>query len=90
MGASLSRAEPDLAPDVLSEKLGSQLSHVEQLGGGQFLKSIKCMNEDGVLVVKIYTKRDPTPLPDYYKDLLAEVRQRLTLNGAPNVMPFRC
>ena len=53
------------------------------------------MSDDGALVVKVYFK------PTYFKpnaakhslaeyeEALALVRDRLTVNGAPNVMPFQ-
>lgn len=74
--------------NTLPATLGSAVTFQERLGGGQFLKSVKCMNEDGALVVKIYSKRHAVSLSSY-EEMLAEVRQLLTLNGSPNVMPFR-
>ena len=85
--ASLSSQQPDL--NSLPESLGSAVTFQERLGNGRFLKSIKCTNEDGELVVKIYVKRDPTISLSSHDEMLSEVRQRLTLTGAPNVMPFR-
>lgn len=67
------------------------------MGGGGFLKSIRCVNEDGALLVKVYFKpsyfKPSSTTPDQslaeYEEILAAVRDRLTVNGAPNVMPFR-
>ena len=86
LAAPLSAQHNDSA---LPEALGASVTFQERLGGGQFLKSIKCTNEDGALVVKIYAKRGPNISLANYEEMLAEVRQRLTLNGSPNVMPFR-
>ena len=72
----------------LPESLGSAVAVQERLGGGQFLKSIKVVNEDGALVVKVYAKRD-SPSLTQYEEALASVRERLTVHGAPNVMPYR-
>ena len=71
----------------LPERLGVVVQ--ERLGGGQFLKSYKCVNEDGVLVVKVYAKRGPSTELKHYATMLSEVRERLTVHGAPNVMPYR-
>ena len=30
----------------------------DRLGGGQFLRTLKCGSEDGALVVKVYSKRE--------------------------------
>ncbi|KOO53768.1 phosphoinositide 3-kinase regulatory subunit 4-like protein [Chrysochromulina tobinii] len=61
----------------------------DRLGGGQFLRTLKCGSEDGALVVKVYSKRESRTALSSYEEMLAVVRERLTLNGAPNVMPFR-
>ena len=79
VAASVSAQHSDL--NALPETLGSAVTFQERLGG-QFLKSIKCTNEDGVLVVKIYSKRDAASLSSY-EEMLSEVRQRLTLTGSP-------
>ena len=143
MGNQLaSSQQPDYnnLPDI-----GSALTFQERLGGGRFLKTLKCVNEDGILVVKVYFKRDPGLSLASYEEMLTEVRRRrrrrrgaapplpppplppppsgaadppigraglqgrrapssacyatvipcmqvrakLTVNGAPNVMPFR-
>lgn len=91
MGNQLAQLAPAQGPDLntLPSDLGSAVSFEERLGGGQFLKSIKCTNEDGSLVVKIYAKREPSQSLDQYEKMLAHLRQRLTLNSAPNVMPYR-
>ena len=71
-------------------ELGTRVVFEERLGGGQFLKSIKVLSEDGLLVVKVYFKRE-TALGTLskYEDALNIVRNRLTVSGASNVMPFR-
>lgn len=55
------------------------------------------MNEDGALLVKVFFKPSyfKPSLPSSegslseYEEILAAVRDRLTVHGAPNVMPFR-
>ena len=64
-------------------------SSQERLGGGGFLKSIKCANEDGALVVvKVYFKSDSKLSLAQYEEALAAVRELLPIKGTPNVMPF--
>ena len=76
-------------PDYNNLLADNNLAFQERLGGGRFLKTLKCVNEDGILVVKVYFKRDPSLSLAKYEELLSMVRSRLTVNGAPNVMPFR-
>lgn len=74
MGNQLaSSQQPDYnnLPDI-----GSALTFQERLGGGRFLKTLKCVNEDGILVVKVYFKRDPGLSLASYEDMLTEVRRR--------------
>ena len=69
MGNQLaSSQQPDYnnLPDI-----GSALTFQERLGGGRFLKTLKCVNEDGILVVKVYFKRDSSVAG--YRELLTEV-----------------
>ena len=154
MGNQLATSQqPDYnnLPDI-----GSALTFQERLGGGRFLKTLKCVNEDGILVVKVRCSQKPprvlrslqvahgptppshcagllqtrprrlprklrgnahrgapphapphappqprTPpraaaprlprrrYPTPYVRFVLQVRARLTVNGAPNVMPFR-
>ena len=74
MGNQLaSSQQPDYnnLPDI-----GSALTFQERLGGGRFLKTLKCVNEDGILVVKVYFKRDPGLSLASYEEMLTEVRRR--------------
>ena len=58
--AQLSSQQPDY--NNLPE-IGGVIQFREKLGGGRFLKTLKCVNEDGILVVKVYHKRDPHERP---------------------------
>ena len=86
--APLSSQQPDYS-NLPEAGTGGSLQFQAKLGGGRFLKTLKCVNEDGILVVKVYFKRDPGRVLASYEELLTEVRARLTINGAPNVMAFR-
>ena len=69
--ASSQQPEYNNLPDI-----GSALTFQERLGGGRFLKTLKCVNEDGILVVKVYFKRDPGLSLASYEEMLTEVRRR--------------
>lgn len=38
-----------------------------KLGNGMFLKTIKCLHDEGAVVVKVYTKRPKENLQEYAK-----------------------
>ena len=40
-------------PDYNNLLADNNLAFQERLGGGRFLKTLKCVNEDGILVVKV-------------------------------------
>ena len=85
MGNQLaSSQQPDYnnLPDI-----GSALTFQERLGGGRFLKTLKCVNEDGILVVKVYFKRDPGLSLASYEEMLTEVRRRRHRRGAAPPLP---
>ena len=89
MGNQLaSSQQPDYnnLPDI-----GSALTFQERLGGGRFLKTLKCVNEDGILVVKVYFKRDPGLSLASYEEMLTEVRRRRRRRrgAAPPLPPRR-
>lgn len=85
MGNQLaSSQQPDYnnLPDI-----GSALTFQERLGGGRFLKTLKCVNEDGILVVKVYFKRDPGLSLASYEEMLTEVRRRRRRTGTAPPLP---
>ena len=87
MGNQLGAAVP---PDYTSLPELQSLAFVERLGGGRFVKTLKCAMGDGqLLVVKVYVKRDASERLSAYEEMLTEVRSRLSVDAAPNVMPFR-
>jgi hypothetical protein len=43
----------------------------DRLGGGQFLRTLKCGSEDGALVVKVYSKRESRTALSSYEEMLA-------------------
>lgn len=108
MGNQLGAAQQ---PDYNNLPELQALAFVERLGGGRFLKTLKCAMSAGaggaagtpdgggeaagpwaggsqLLVVKVYVKRDASERLGAYEEMLAEVRSRLSLEAAPNVMPF--
>jgi phosphoinositide-3-kinase regulatory subunit 4 len=112
MGNQLGAAQQ---PDYNNLPELQALAFVERLGGGRFLKTLKCaMSASGagaggaagrsseggeaawpaaggsqLLVIKVYVKRDASERLSAYEEMLAEVRSRLSLEAAPNVMPFQ-
>ena len=62
-------------PDANLADVGAGALQLEQrLGDGRFLKTLKCLNADGALVVKVFSKRDLNLSLAHYQELLHEVR----------------
>ena len=72
MGNQLAAAQTSGYQDqqVLQQRLGT-FQLIDQLGGGRFLKSFACLHDEGQLVMKIYTKREPVSLARVARDLEA-------------------
>ncbi|OAJ37211.1 hypothetical protein BDEG_21263 [Batrachochytrium dendrobatidis JEL423] len=65
-------------PDVLYEK---------SLGSSRFLKTIRCRHPEGLVVVKIFIKPEPSlSLKKYVKTLQLE---RDALQDIPNILPYQ-
>lgn len=45
------------------------LVYDSRLGNGMFLKTIKCLHDEGAVVVKVYTKRPKENLAEHAKSL---------------------
>lgn len=45
------------------------LVYDSRLGNGMFLKTIKCLHDEGAVVVKVYTKRPKENLADHARAL---------------------
>ena len=71
---------PELGPTVL---------FLERLGGGRFIKSLKCSHENHILVVKVYCKSAAAESVEGYGEELALLLSKLSATHAPNVQPFR-
>ncbi|EIE24687.1 hypothetical protein COCSUDRAFT_258, partial [Coccomyxa subellipsoidea C-169] len=59
-------------------------------GGGRFLKTLLCLHDDGgLVVVKVYYKRDDVPDLRGYESRLLEIRERLSGPACVHVLPFQ-
>jgi phosphoinositide-3-kinase regulatory subunit 4 len=62
----------------------------ETLGGGRLLKTFLCVHDDGgLVVVKVYLKREDSPDLQDYKAELVKLRETLTGLDCPHVWPFQ-
>ncbi|KAK9909837.1 hypothetical protein WJX75_008190 [Coccomyxa subellipsoidea] len=87
MGNQLSQPQK-LQPEHLAEVPKVVLK--ENLGGGRFLKTLLCLHDDGgLVVVKVYYKRDDVPDLRAYEARLLEIRQRLSGPAWVHVLPFQ-
>lgn len=59
------------------------------MGSTRFFKVAKAKTEEGLVVVKVFVKHDPTlPLEDH-KERLDSIKKTLTLANAVNCLPFQ-
>jgi len=59
------------------------------MGSTRFFKVAKAKTEEGLIVVKVFVKHDPTlPLEDH-KERLESIKKSLTLANAVNCLPFQ-
>ncbi|KAI3438322.1 hypothetical protein D9Q98_000756 [Chlorella vulgaris] len=77
MGNQLTQPRLDAAEAVA--ELGGSVTFKDSLGGGRFFKSSLCVHDDGgLVVVKVYAKRDDTPDLRPYRERLLGVRSALS------------
>eukprot|EP00741_Cyanophora_paradoxa_P011464 tig00020560_g11075.t1 len=89
MGAATSVSAPAMAAQGDVHLLGmTGLTFVDHLGGSRFMKTIEAIHDEGHVVVKVYAKRDATPLRPH-QERLSEIKRLLPLDECPNVMPFQ-
>eukprot|EP00743_Colponemidia_sp_Colp-15_P007673 GILK01008305.1.p1 GENE.GILK01008305.1~~GILK01008305.1.p1 ORF type:complete len:1294 (-),score=251.52 GILK01008305.1:386-4267(-) len=66
-----------------------QISFQAQLGASKLLKTIQGVHEkEGLVVVRVYFKRDTISLAEYAKKL-GEIRSALTIQNQPNVLAYQ-
>lgn len=59
------------------------------MGSTRFFKVAKAKTEEGLIVVKVFVKHDPTlPLEDH-KERLESIKKTLSLANAVNCLPFQ-
>eukprot|EP00274_Cyanoptyche_gloeocystis_P002066 CAMPEP_0196657396 /NCGR_PEP_ID=MMETSP1086-20130531/23066_1 /TAXON_ID=77921 /ORGANISM="Cyanoptyche gloeocystis , Strain SAG4.97" /LENGTH=124 /DNA_ID=CAMNT_0041990491 /DNA_START=47 /DNA_END=418 /DNA_ORIENTATION=+ len=59
------------------------------LSNSRFLKTAKCLHDEGVVVVKVYLKRDTVLSLKRYEQKLQEIREHFINLRPLNVMPFQ-
>ncbi|XP_022220830.2 phosphoinositide 3-kinase regulatory subunit 4 [Drosophila obscura] len=72
-----------------SGQFGSEITFSSNMGSTRFFKVAKAKTEEGLIVVKVFVKHDPTlPLEDH-KERLEGIKKTLTLANAVNCLPFQ-
>ena len=61
----------------------------EVLGRGRFLKSILCKHDEGLVLVKVYFKRDDSIDLREYERHLSRIREVFNGLDQPHVWPFQ-
>ncbi|GAA5967346.1 hypothetical protein JCM11641_000519 [Rhodosporidiobolus odoratus] len=89
MGQSLSNpshSAPPAATAAPLAELGNQVVYERSMGSSRFLKAVRARHPQGALVVKVFTKPDPSiSLKPFQKRLKLE---RDALQDCPNVQPY--
>lgn len=91
MGNKLARTTQGSASEYYLHDLPSTCNLVlkEPLGGGRFLKSILCLHDEGLVVVKVYFKRGEFPDLKEHERKLQHIREQLTKVEQSHVWPFQ-
>ncbi|XP_034112956.1 phosphoinositide 3-kinase regulatory subunit 4 [Drosophila albomicans] len=72
-----------------SGQFGNEIIFDLNMGSTRFFKVAKAKTEEGLIVVKVFVKHDPTlPLEDH-KERLESIKKTLTLANAVNCLPFQ-
>ncbi|XP_034485161.1 phosphoinositide 3-kinase regulatory subunit 4 [Drosophila innubila] len=72
-----------------SGQFGNEIIFNSNMGSTRFFKVAKAKTEEGLIVVKVFVKHDPTlPLEDH-KERLESIKKSLTLANAVNCLPFQ-
>ncbi|MCO5613378.1 hypothetical protein L7F22_067654 [Adiantum nelumboides] len=91
MGNKLARTTQGSASEYYLHDLPSTCNLVlkEPLGGGRFLKSILCLHDEGLVVVKVYFKRGEFPDLKEHERKLQHLREQLIKVEQSHVWPFQ-
>ncbi|KAI5081544.1 hypothetical protein GOP47_0002147 [Adiantum capillus-veneris] len=91
MGNKLARTTQGSASEYYLHDLPSTCNLVlkEPLGGGRFLKSILCLHDEGLVVVKVYFKRGEFPDLKEHERKLQHIREQLSKVEQSHVWPFQ-
>lgn len=91
MGNKLARTTQQSASEYYLHDLPSSYNLVlkEALGGGRFLKSVLCVHDEGLLLVKVYFKRGESPDLKEYERKLHDIRDKLKDIEHSHVWPFQ-
>ncbi|EDV91054.1 phosphoinositide 3-kinase regulatory subunit 4 [Drosophila grimshawi] len=72
-----------------SGQFGNEIIFDLNMGSTRFFKVAKAKTDEGLIVVKVFVKHDPTlPLEDH-KERLESIKKILTLANAVNCLPFQ-
>ncbi|KAL9899748.1 vacuolar protein sorting 15 [Glossina fuscipes fuscipes] len=72
-----------------SGHFGTEIIFDSNMGSTRFFKVAKAKSEEGLIVVKVFVKHDPTlPLEDH-KDRVEYIKKTLTLANGVNCLPFQ-
>ena len=86
MGQGYSSTLP-AGPSAIETTELSDLTFEKPLGGARFLRTVRARHQQGVVVVKVCAKNNPSVSFKRYARLLREQRQ--LLKGIPNVLPYQ-
>lgn len=91
MGNKLARTTQASASEYYLHDLPSTCNLVlkEPLGGGRFLKSVLCIHDEGLVVVKVYFKRGEFPDLKEHEKRLYKIREQLSKIEHSHVWPFQ-
>ncbi|KAH8406647.1 hypothetical protein KR222_001554 [Zaprionus bogoriensis] len=72
-----------------SGQFGNEIVFQSNMGSTRFFKVAKAKSDEGLIVVKVFVKHDPTlPLEDH-KERLESIKKTLTMANAVNCLPFQ-
>ena len=88
MGNQLAKAVTTRPAELLSDL--PNVVYKDTLGGGRVLKTFVCVHDDGgLVVVKVYLKREGSPDLGSHKEELERIRDCLGGLSCPHLWPFQ-
>lgn len=91
MGNKIARTKQGSASEYYLHDLPSSYNLVlkEILGRGRFFKTIQCKHDEGLVLVKVYFKRDDSIDLREYERRLFHIKETFRTIDHPHVWPFQ-